>query len=61
MTTERIEFKAPRITDHGTIAEHTFTIAGGGTSDGSCQGRAMPSKDGRTCDLDCFGEYSCPS
>lgn len=48
----RIEFAQPTITDHGTIAEHTFTRCSGGNEDAS-----MP-KDWRDFPLDRFGECS---
>lgn len=54
-------YERPVVIDHGSIADHTFTNAGGGTSDGSCSGVATPPKDMNECKLDCFGEYSCPS
>ncbi len=54
-----MQYEQPRIIDHGTIVEHTFTNAGGGTNDPSqCQGRASPPKDYRVAKLDCFREYS---
>lgn len=57
-----MNYEQPVIIDHGSIADHTFTNAGGGSNDPEqCQGAATPPKDTRTCKLDCFGEYSCPS
>lgn len=49
------------ITDYGSIADHTFTNAGGGTADPDlCRGNANPPKDRIPCALDCFSEWSCP-
>lgn len=57
-----MKYETPTVMDHGSIAEHTFTRAGGGSNDPDmCQGAANPPKDWRECKLDCFGEYSCPS
>lgn len=56
-----MKYERPVVIDHGSIAEHTFTRAGGGESDGSCQGRATPPKDNRSGKLDCFDEYSISS
>lgn len=54
-----MDYERPDVIDHGSIADHTFTRAGGGTNDPSqCQGRATPPKDFRVAKLDCFGEYS---
>lgn len=51
-----MEYEAPIIIDHGTIADHTYGVGEGSEP---C-GVAMPPKDHRVCKLDCFGEYSCP-
>lgn len=48
----RIEFERPTITDHGTIAEHTFTRCAGGNED------AFMPKDWQDFPTDKFGECS---
>jgi hypothetical protein len=55
-----MEYARAVIVDHGSIARHTFTNAGGGSNDPTqCQGVATPPKDTNACKYDCFGEYSC--
>lgn len=57
-----MEFEQPVVIDHGTIADHTYTNSSSYTGETSgCNGVATPPKDTRTCKLDCFGEWSCPS
>jgi len=57
MVTRQDRFELPQVIDYGSIADHTF-----GHADPTCSpGQADPHKDTTECDLDCFGEYSCPS
>lgn len=53
-----MKYEKPTITDHGSIAEHTFGVTSG---DPDHPGQGNPGKDFRECDLDKFGEYSCPT
>jgi hypothetical protein len=48
----KIPYSPPRIVDHGSITQHTFTRAGG---DGPKVG------DWQVCKTDKYGEYSCTS
>jgi hypothetical protein len=54
-----MKYEAPRISDLGSIAEHTFANAGGGVTAGGSG--MVPPKDTAVCKLDRFGEYSCGS
>ena len=54
-----MKYEAPRVKDLGSIAEHTFTNAGGGTYTGPGNSQAVPPKDSTECHLDNFGEWSC--
>jgi hypothetical protein len=51
-------YEAPKLIEHGSIAQHTFTNAGGGEATW-CNGVAVPPKDTQECHLDCFSEWSC--
>ena len=50
---ERMRFEYPTITDHGSIADHTFSRCDTGTGD-------WPPKDWQTHPHDKFGECSDP-
>ena len=49
-----MKYQQPTITDHGSIAEHTFSRCPEGTG-------TFPPKDTQSCELDKFGECSCGS
>jgi len=53
-------YEAPKLIEHGSIAQHTFTNASGDpVAPVGCNGVATPPKDSRQCGLDCFSEWSC--
>lgn len=49
-----MRFQYPEITDHGSIADHTFTRCADAIGSDP-----PPAKDWKTCELDKFGECSC--
>lgn len=64
---DRMKFQNPKVTDLGSIADHTFTNAGAGdwgSGPGTCPPQARPAstppKSQEVLELDCFGEYSHP-
>ena len=48
----KVPYQRPLIIDHGSIAQHTFTRAGG---------HGPKVGDWQVCKTDKFGEYSCSS